>query len=318
VDLTRRKLLRQGIGAAALLSLPTIPRALVSPSLNVILDTDIGGDIDDAFALALLGSLPGIDIRGVVTADGQPLKRAQIAAKLLHVMGRPGVPVYPGLPTGGSPGRQYDWAKDFSSKSIKSTDPIAFMREEIEKAPGEITLIGIGPLGNLGALFTQFPETAKKVRSVVLMGGAFHVGYNNSPPPVPEFNIAQNPNAARVVFTSGAPLICAGLDVTTMMRLDEDRQKLLFAQGTPLTDALAALTNLWGNHIPVLYDPFAVAYATGHMYCDKTDEAVAVEPNGLTRIVDGPKNATVLVRPQKDAFLDWYVQLLSSGVNRRV
>jgi inosine-uridine nucleoside N-ribohydrolase len=187
------------------------------------------------------------------------------------------------------------------------------MRREIENAPHEVTLVGIGPLRNLAALFTRYPETAKKVKRVVLMAGSFYVGYNDKPPIEPESNVASDPPSARAVFQSGAPLFVAGLEVTTMMHLDEERQKRLFAYGTPLTDALAALTNLWGNHIPVLYDPFAVVYACGHVFCDEEEQEITVEDNGLTRIGTGPKNATILVRPQKEAFLDWYVQIVGKG-----
>jgi inosine-uridine nucleoside N-ribohydrolase len=111
------------------------------------------------------------------------------------------------------------------------------------------------------------------------------------------------------VFQSGVPLTVAGLEVTTMMRLDEERQKRLFGYGTPVTDALAALTNLWGGHIPVLYDPFAVAYAAGYVFCDQEEQRVTVDDGGFTRIESGGvKNLTVLVRPRADEFLSWFVE----------
>ena len=113
--------------------------------------------------------------------------------------------------------------------------------------------------------------------------------------------------ADEILFTSGVPLTMAGLESTSMMQLDEERQKRLFAAGTPLTDALAALTNIWGNKIPVLFDPVAVAYALGHRFSDTEQAYITVESDGLTKISQGTANATVLVKPRKDAFLDWYV-----------
>ncbi len=310
--MTRRDLLRHATAAVAVIALPNLPKTPgPREATKVILDTDIGGDVDDVYALALLASLPGIKILGVTTAYGQPEPRAKIAAKLLKVMGQPHIPVYQGLPGPGGPGRQQDWAKSFASDSIRTDDPIAFMRTEIERAPNQVTLIGIGPLGNLAALFTRYPETAKKLKQVVLMAGAFYVGYNNRAPAEPEWNVASDVPAARTVFQSGAPLTVAGLDVTTMMQLDEERQKRLFALGTPLTDALSALTHLWGNHTPTLYDPFAVAYAAGHIFCDSEEQPITVDPTGLTRISTAPPNAKLLVHPQKDAFLDWYIQALA-------
>ena len=65
-----------------------------------------------------------------------------------------------------------------------------------------------------------------------------------------------------------------------MLQLDHERQKKLFAYGTPTTDALAALTNLWGNNVPTLFDPMAVAYACGQRFCDAEQQSVVVEDSG--------------------------------------
>ena len=82
---------------------------------------------------------------------------------------------------------------------------------------------------------------------------------------------------------------------------------VLFGIGTPTTDALAALTYLWENQTPTLFDPVAVAYACGHKFSDEEQMHVVVEDNGLTRITPGTPNVTVLVRPKKEAFLNWYM-----------
>lgn len=278
---------------------------------KVIFDTDIGDDVDDAYALALLAHQPGIEILGVTTAFGETPKRAEVAAKLLHVMGKDDVPVYAGRASDRKIGRQHDWANGFKSRAIKSTPAIEFMRHELAKRPGEITLIAVGPLTNLGDLLTKYPETKKQIQRIVIMGGAVHAGYNNQSPPVEEWNIKCDPPAARAVYSSGVPLTMAGLEATTMLQLDHDRQKKLFAHGTPTTDALAALTNLWGGNIPVLYDPMAVAFACGQRFCDTEQQSVIVEDSGKTTIKEGAPVCTVLVNPRKDAFLDWYVSALA-------
>jgi inosine-uridine nucleoside N-ribohydrolase len=276
-----------------------------------ILDTDIGDDIDDAYALALLASWPEAELLGVTTTFGQTHERAELAAKLLSVMGHSDVPVCAGR-RGASPiRRQYDWARGFRGSNVDPGDAVAFLKREIDRYPGKITLIGIGPLVNLGDLLTRYPEEKRKIKRIVIMGGAVFVGYNNQAPPTPEWNILCDPAAARVVFNSGVPLVMAGLEVTTMMQFDAERQKRLFAYGTPLTDALAALTNLWGNGTPTLFDVVAVGYALGHGFCDEEPHHVEVDANGLTRITDGPPNVTVLVHPHKEAFLDWYIASLA-------
>lgn len=282
------------------------------PVQKVILDTDIADDIDDVYALALLASSPDVHLLGVTTTWGETHKRAQVAAKLLAVMKRHDVPIYAGREGNAKVGRQHDWARSFQSPTLHREDAVTFLKQQIDRAPGQITLIGIGPLVNLGDLVTRYPEVRPKIQRFVLMGGAAYVGYNNQAPPVPEWNIRCDPAAAHAVFTSGVPIVMAGLDVTTMMQLDAERQKRLFADGTPLSDALAALTNLWGSPTPVLYDVVAVAEALGHGFCDEERRHVEVTDDGQTRLTEGVPNVTVLVHPHREAFLDWYVTTLNA------
>lgn len=292
------------VAALLLASLPS-PAVAAEP---VIFDTDIGTDVDDAYALALLVSLPEAHILGVTTTFGETDQRAQLAAKLLNRMGRRDIPVFAGRMGPKNIGSQAAWAKGYTSPAIKKMSAVAFMKREIEKRPGRVTLIAVGPLTNLGDLFTQHPEVRTKIKQIVIMGGAVYVDYNNKPPAGIEWNIRCDPKAARAVYESGVPLVMAGLEVTTMMRLEEALQKRLAAYGTRTTDALAALTLLWEHNVPVLYDPVAVAYALGHRFCDAEQKRVVVDDDGRTRIVEGAPNVTVLINPRQQEFLDWYVR----------
>jgi purine nucleosidase len=297
--------------ALVILLFPALSLAQPMPAPEkVIFDTDIGDDVDDAYALALLTHLPNARILGVTTAFGHTRERAELAAKLLAVLGRKEIPVYAGRRGEAAIRRQYDWAKGYRSASLKEEEAVAFMHRAINRTPGEVTLIAVGPLTNLGDLLTRHPDVKPKIKRIVIMGGAVYVGYGNDPKPVAEWNIKCDPVAARAVYESGVPLVMAGLEVTAMMQLDAERQKKLFAYGRPDTDALAALTNLWGNNVPTLFDPVAVAYALGHSFGEAEQRRVVVEADGLTRIVDGTPNVTVLVKPQKEAFLNWYVATL--------
>src|SRR5687768_3927700 len=116
------------------------------PTQKVIFDTDIGDDIDDAYALVQVASAPNVQLLGVTTAFGQTGERAVLAAKLLHVMGRDDVSVYAGRRGPAEIRRQYDWARGYQSRAIQEEAAVDFMRREIERAPGEITLIAVGPL----------------------------------------------------------------------------------------------------------------------------------------------------------------------------
>jgi inosine-uridine nucleoside N-ribohydrolase len=294
------------IVALLLLFLLALP-AETTAAEKIIFDTDIGDDIDDAYALALLAAEPNINILGVTTCLGDTPKRSALAARLLKVMERAEIPVYTGRQTGNNVGRQHEWALGFRSRAIKSEDAVAFMRRELTRTPGEITLLAVGPLTNLGDLLTKHPEVKPHIKRIVLMGGSAYVGYDNKPPAKPEYNIFTNVAAAKAVFQSGVPIVMAGLDVTTMMQLDIERQRKIFAVGVPMTDALAALTKLWEQRDPTLFDPMAVAYAFGHKFCESERKRVEVNDVGLTQVVEGAPNVEVLIRPRKDQFLDWYV-----------
>jgi purine nucleosidase len=285
----------------------TAGSAATAQQEKIILDTDIGDDIDDAYALALLMNQPNMKVLGVTTAFGPTHERAELAAKLLKVMGRPDVPVYAGRASDKKPTAQHTWAKGYTGKNLKAEPAVEFLRREIERSPGEITLCAVGPLTNLGDLFTRYPETKPKVKRIVIMGGAAFTGYAPNSKPGPEWNIRCDVPAARAVYDSGVPLVMAGLEVTSMMQLDKDRRTRIAEAGTPTTDALMSLTYLWEQQTPTLFDPVAVAYACGHRFTDEEKRRVTVEENGLTRIVEGTPNTTILVKPRKDAFLDWYV-----------
>lgn len=306
---TRFFLLALVLGVASF----TVPRPAFAgePPVKVIFDTDIGDDIDDAYALTLLATRPGVKLLGVTTAWGQTRERAELAAKLLRVIGREDVPVYAGRRGEAKIREQYNWARGYRSKSIKDEEAVTFLRRQIERAPGEVTLIAVGPLTNVGDLFSRYPETARKLKGLFIMGGAVHVGYNNRPPAQPEWNILCDPAAARTVFASGVPLVMAGLEATTMMKFDAPLQKRLFARGRPHTDALAALTVLWGGGTPTLFDTVAVARALGERFADEEPVHIVVEDNGLTRATPGAPNARLLVRPKKEAFLEWFVQAMT-------
>ncbi len=159
----------------------------------------------------------------------------------------------------------------------------------------------------MGDLVTQHPEVKSKLKRIVIMGGAVHAGYDGVSAPDAEWNIKCDPQAAKAVFSSGIPLTMAGLEATTMLKFDVERQKRLFAHGTPTTDAMAALTILWGNSVPTLFDPMAIAWATDGKFCETETRHVVVDDDGKTRITDGTPNVTVLINPQKEAFLDWYI-----------
>ena len=117
-----------------------------SHRMKIILDTDIGDDIDDVYALALVATRPNVQLLGVTTAWGYTKERAQLAAKFLKVIGKGEIPVYAGRRGDFKIRDQYEWAKDYAGRNIKSEEAVAFLKRSIEQHPGEITLVAVGPL----------------------------------------------------------------------------------------------------------------------------------------------------------------------------
>ena len=284
----------------------------------VIFDTDIGTDIDDAYALAALLRRSDLQLLGVTTVSSDAVARARLAAKLLHVAGGQwaSTPVYAGLSTPIQYMKQVEWAAGFSAPNLHEHGGVEFMRREIEARPGEVTLIAVGELTNLAALLESSPGIAKKIKGIALMGGSFYRGYASGSKPEPEWNIKSNAKAARTVFTSGVPLLVAPLDSTSDLKLTPEMRVAIYQRGTPLNDALASLdqiwryTNHWKGDLPTLFDVLAVELVSPRRVYSLRRLRIEVSDDGMTRPVDGTPNAQVALDVDPQAFLAEFVQSL--------
>ena len=282
----------------------------------VIFDTDIGTDIDDAYALAALIHRPELELLGVTTVSSDAVARARLAAKLLSVAGGQWsrVPVYAGVSTPAQYMKQVEWAAGFQSSALHESGAVDFMRREIEARPGEITLITVGELTNVAALLQSEPGIAKKIRAISLMGGSVYRGYAAGSKPEPEWNIKSNAAAAKVVFESGVPLLVAPLDSTADLQLTPEMRVEVFARGVPLNDALAALnsiwrhTNPWKGENPTLFDVLAVELVAPRRPREMKALHIDVEADGLTRVVPGrAANAQLALTVDAEAFMKAFV-----------
>jgi purine nucleosidase len=285
----------------------------------VIFDTDIGTDIDDAYALAALIQRPELDLLGVTTVSSDAVARARLAAKLLHVAGGKwaDVPVYAGISTATQYMKQVEWADGFTSPSLHADGGVEFMRRQINARPGEITLIAVGELTNMAALLNSEPGIGKKIRAIALMGGAVYRGYAAGSKPEPEWNIKSNAAAAQTVFRSGVPLRVAPLDSTADLKLTPELRVKIFARGTPFNDALASLdqiwrhTNHWKGNDPTLFDVLAVELVDPRTPYKLAALHIEVAGDGLTRPVEGrAANSQVALDVNAAAFLQEFVERL--------
>jgi inosine-uridine nucleoside N-ribohydrolase len=285
----------------------------------VIFDTDIGTDIDDAYALAALIHRPELQVLGVTTVSGDAVARARLAAKLLAVAGGHWVslPVYAGTSGSTQYMKQVEWANGYAAPNLHVSGGVEFMRREIEARPGEVTIIAVGELTNVAALLDADPGIAKQIRAIALMGGAVYRGYAPGSKPEPEWNIKSNAAAARRVFESGVPLLVAPLDSTADLRLTPEMRVALFARGTPLNDALAALnsiwrhTNTWKGENPTLFDVLPVELVTPRTPYELTALRIEVGADGSTKAVPGKPNAQVAIKVDEPRFMREFVERLT-------
>jgi purine nucleosidase len=289
---------------------------------KVILDTDIGDDIDDAFAVALALRSPELQILGITTTFGDTATRAKLLDRFLAESGRPEIPVAAGAPSPPKSNltqRRYAESGHFAKPS--HPDAVAFLLDQIRRNPGQITLIAIGPLMNIGAAIDQDPVTFRKLKRIILMGGSIKRGYGDlgfgpATPPQPEWNILNDIPSARKLFAAGVPLFVMPLDAT-QLKLDEVKRAFLFSQGTPLTDQLTLLYHQWGQETPTLFDPMTIAFLINPALCPVQPMHIRVDEKGFTRPhplpppARKPPNAQFCLDSNPDAFFRFLLPRLA-------
>jgi inosine-uridine nucleoside N-ribohydrolase len=308
-----------GVAVAAVQTAAAQQAAATAPQL-VILDTDIGDDIDDAFALALALKSPEIRLLGITTAYGDTELRARLVDRYLEAVGRSEIPVANGASTPHSNVfTQAAYAEQQPSR--KGPEAVEFLLGQIRRHPGRITLIAIGPLNNIEAAIKKDPETFRKLKRVVMMGGSIYRGYGNDAngkprPPDAEWNISRDPAGLRALLASGVPVFMMPLD-STQIHLETKEREEIFAHGSPITDQLTLLYHQWsanaGDHpgTPTLFDPVAVTYAIRPDLCPATPLRIEVDDKGYTRPVEGAPNAQVCLKSDEAGFLDLLLSRLT-------
>lgn len=286
---------------------------------KIIIDTDIGGDIDDAFAVALALQSPEFEILGITTAWGDTTLRARLLSRFLKETGRTDIPVAIGMvkhPPGGRDTLTQARYAEATPEGQIYPNASDFLLEQIRQYPGEITLIVIGPETNIAAAIDQDATTFRNLKRVIVMGGSVYRGYDkdngvNSEPSA-EYNIAMDPPAAKKLFSSGVPLYLMPLD-STQIKLQLVRRSQLVSAGTPVTDQITLLYCQWSpgcNGTPTLFDPVAVAYAVRPDLCPTKAMRLHVDDKGYTRVESGEPNVQVCLSSDAEQFLDFLMPRL--------
>jgi inosine-uridine nucleoside N-ribohydrolase len=281
------------------------------PQLAII-DTDIGDDIDDAFAVALALRSPELHLLGVNTAFGDTELRARLLDRFLGAVGRKDLSIAAGVAT---PHDNVFTQAAYARRSPpwKHGDAVNFLLGQIRAHPGEITLIAIGPLFNIQSAIERDPATFRKLKRVVMMGGSIYRGYDGRNgerrPPDAEWNINRDPAGLKALLASGVPVFMMPLD-STQIHLETKEREAIFSYGTALTDQLTLLYHQWKDgseghpDAPTLFDPVAVTYAIRPDLCPAKPMRLEVDEKGFTRPVDGASNAQVCLESDEKGFLD--------------
>lgn len=253
---------------------------------KILLDTDIGDDIDDAFAM-LFAMCEGVDIVGVTTVFQNTPERARMAKKLLSLYGGSyaDVPVYFGY--GDSTAHTCQYTPDLEDAAYAPNgscpeDAVDFIIECSEKYRNDLTIVAIGPFTNIARAVQKSPYALSHVGEVVIMGGAYFRQYA-------DWNVWCDPQSAKIMFESLCGIRCLGADVTHLLRLSkEDDAKILTYDGkNAAVNYVKELYRLWkaGNRgsLGILHDPLALLCAIDPTYCSYKSAPVAVVTEGFAR-----------------------------------
>jgi inosine-uridine nucleoside N-ribohydrolase len=287
------------------------------PRVPVILDTDIGDDIDDTWALVMLLKSPQLDLKLVTTTCGKAEYRAKIIARLLTVAKRTDIPI--GLGAGGrsGTGKQEPWVKDYRLSDYPGKvrdDGVAAMVEAVDSSPEPVRIISIGPLHTIAAALGREPGMATKA-IFVGMDGCIRKGYQGGKP-LPEYNVKANVPASQRVFAAPwREARITPLDTCGLVRLEGKRFQSLVESDDPLVKALVENYRIWSRKDNVttsstLFDTVAVYLALpGPKLLVKMEELpLRVSAEGAT-VID-PSGRKVQAATEWSS-LDGYYDLLT-------
>lgn len=292
---------------------------------KVFIDTDIGDDIDDAFALALALCSSEIELLGVTTVFGDTQRRAYLATHILEVYRRKEIPVAAGQqvpllvrhrPSGVpqaailDPCTSKDMLNRFSAPELIIETAMAHH--------GNITFFCLGPLTNLATALLIEPRLFLAIKNIVMIGGTTGI-------PLPEWNMRSDAQAAKIVLASGIPITLLGWNVTRRCQLRQSDIENLHYQHSPQTHLLSQLLAVWQRHrprwhprLPFLHDPLTIAAFCAPELFHFEVMTARVFTHGLfkgcmlSHILDGPLVFGAIDMEQEQA-REWIMQRLLLG-----
>ncbi|KAM6586171.1 hypothetical protein CsatB_013173 [Cannabis sativa] len=280
--------------------------------MKMIIDTDPG--IDDAMAIFVALKCPEVEVVGLTTIYGNVYTTlaTRNALHLLEIGGRSDIPVAEGSHvtiTKGTKLRIADFVHGADGLGNQNFPPpkgkpiqqsaAAFLVQQANLHPGKLTVVALGPLTNIALAIQLDPAFAQNVGRIVVLGGAFAVNGNVNP--AAEANIFGDPDAADIVFTSGADVLVVGINVTHQVVLTDADRDVLASSNGKFAEYLCKILDVYFSYHQdayntggvYLHDPTALLAAVYPDLVTYTEGVVRVQTNGITR------GLTVLYNKQK-------------------
>lgn len=293
---------------------------------KIIIDTDIGDDIDDAYAISMLAKSGKFEILGITTVYKNVSERSKITKALVRSLGL-NCPVVSGIerpekePLNLFPYESYDengiihlcqYLPETWNERYDGDDAVDFLLEMAKRHPHEITLIALGPFSNLGAAFRKDPDAFNLFRELVLMAGSFKKPYR-------EWNTRCDPESLAEILNEkcSVPAYVTGIDITRPTLLGEERLKRIFSCKHLgfLKELTKAYMQSWGSEKPpTMHDPVACACLLGsRSEFRKAKLRVGLEGEERSLVIEGNtgKECSICIRCDYPGFLDEMTDILT-------
>ena len=290
--------------------------ALSNPSIGgrkkipVILDTDIGTDIDDTWALGLLLKCPELDLKLVTSDEGDTTYRARIIAKFLEVTGRTDVPVGVGIrqPMKRKSKLQTGWIKNYSLSRYPGRvypDGVGALIDTIMNSKEKVTLICIGPVPNIGAALKREPRIASRARFVGMHGSLFW-SHHSDGAPIAEYNVKKAVNACQRTFTAPWEKTITPLDTCGRVRLTGRKYRAVVESSDPVARAVIENYEVWKKYGGWVQDKgmSSILFDCVAFYLAFTNDLLKMRRMGV-RVTDDGRTVEDRKAPRVNCALEW-------------
>jgi len=256
--------------------------------IPVVLDTDIGSDIDDTWALGFLLRCPEVDVKLITTAWGRTDERAGLAGRFLQTVGRDDIPLGIGVRTDGEPLRQQAWIEGYDLSSYPGPvheDGVAALLETVMSSEEPITVCAIGPLTNIGAALLREPEFAHRARFVG-MQGCVRSAWGDKV--IPEYNVRSDVVASRTVFEAPwKEAVITPLDTCADVKLKDGKYRRVRDSGDFIARTIMGNYRIWANDENRVSRESSILYDTVGVHLVFSEEFLEMETLGIRVTDDG-------------------------------